>query len=120
MTGPASTLLYAYGGFGITDPPAFSPGRLAWVEQGGVFAIAHIRGGSEYGEAWHEAGRRQNKQNVFDDFIAAVFKTASCSGTTVLTTGVASARSTVTTLWRGASLLVSRKNFVPTLPTTLH
>lgn len=71
VTAPAPTLLYGYGGFALFDPPAFSVERLAWVEQGGVFAIAHIRGGSEYGRAWHEAGRRQNKQNVFDDFIAA-------------------------------------------------
>jgi prolyl oligopeptidase len=68
---PAPTLLYAYGGYGLIDPPGFSSERLAWVEQGGVFAIAYIRGGGEYGKAWHEAGRRQNKQNVFDDFIAA-------------------------------------------------
>ncbi len=71
VTAPAPTLLYAYGGYGLIDLPAFSAERLAWVEQGGVFAIAHIRGGGEYGKAWHEAGRRQNKQNVFDDFIAA-------------------------------------------------
>lgn len=71
VTAPAPTLLNAYGGYGLIDPPAFSPDRLAWVEQGGVFAIAYIRGGGEYGRAWHEAGRRQNKQNVFDDFIAA-------------------------------------------------
>ncbi len=71
VTNPAPTLLYAYGGYAITEPPAFSAERLAWVEQGGVFAHAHIRGGSEYGKAWHEAGRRQKKQNVFDDFIAA-------------------------------------------------
>ena len=71
MTGSAPTLLNAYGGYGLIDPPTFSPGLLAWVEQGGVFAIAYIRGGGEYGRAWHEAGRRQNKQNVFDDFIAA-------------------------------------------------
>ena len=71
VTGPAPTLLYAYGGYGLIDPPAFSPFLMAWVEQGGVFAIAYVRGGGEYGRAWHEAGRRQNKQNVFDDFIAA-------------------------------------------------
>ncbi len=71
VTRPAPTLLYAYGGYGIPMLPAFSPEPLAWVEQGGVFALANIRGGSEYGKAWHEAGRRQNKQNVFDDFIAA-------------------------------------------------
>ena len=71
VTNPAPTLLYAYGGYGLVDLPAFSSERLAWVEQGGVFAIAYIRGGGEYGKAWHDAGRRQNKQNVFDDFIAA-------------------------------------------------
>ena len=71
VTRPAPTLLYAYGGYGIPLVPAFSPDPLGWVEQGGVYAIANIRGGSEYGKAWHEAGRRQNKQNVFDDFIAA-------------------------------------------------
>lgn len=71
VTGPAPTLLNAYGGYGLVDPPGFMPDRLAWVEQGGVFAIANIRGGGEYGRAWHDAGRRQNKQNVFDDFIAA-------------------------------------------------
>lgn len=71
VTRPAPTLLYAYGGYGIPLVPAFSPEHLGWVEQGGVYAVANIRGGSEYGKAWHEAGRRQNKQNVFDDFIAA-------------------------------------------------
>ena len=71
VTRPAPTLLTAYGGFGLIDPPGFLAERLAWVEQGGVFAVAHIRGGGEYGKAWHDAGRRQNKQNVFDDFIAA-------------------------------------------------
>ncbi|MBW4549434.1 MAG: prolyl oligopeptidase family serine peptidase [Symplocastrum torsivum CPER-KK1] len=71
VTSPAPTLLHAYGGFNLSEPPAFSSERLAWVEQGGVFAIAHIRGGNEYGKAWHDAGRRQHKQNGFDDFIAA-------------------------------------------------
>jgi prolyl oligopeptidase len=71
VTAAAPTLLYAYGGYGIPMLPEFLPAPLGWVEQGGVFAIANIRGGSEYGKAWHEAGRRQNKQNVFDDFIAA-------------------------------------------------
>ncbi|WP_353652391.1 prolyl oligopeptidase family serine peptidase [Sinorhizobium sp. RAC02] len=51
--------------------PFYSPASLAWVEQGGVFAVASIRGGGEYGKTWHDAGRRENKQNVFDDFIAA-------------------------------------------------
>ncbi len=69
--GPAPTMLHAYGGFGISMVPHFSPAALAWVEQGGVYALANIRGGGEYGQAWHHAGRRANKQNVFDDFIAA-------------------------------------------------
>lgn len=71
VSGPAPTVLYAYGGYGLIDVPGFSPAQLAWVEQGGVFAVAYIRGGGEYGKPWHEAGRRLNKQNVFDDFIAA-------------------------------------------------
>jgi prolyl oligopeptidase len=69
--GTNPTLLYAYGGFSISSRPAFATGPIAWVEQGGIYALANIRGGAEYGERWHEAGMFEKKQNVFDDFIAA-------------------------------------------------
>lgn len=71
LDGANPTLLYAYGGFNISITPSFSVDYAVWMEQGGVVAIPNLRGGGEYGEAWHQAGKRENKQNVFDDFIAA-------------------------------------------------
>lgn len=68
---PVPTILYGYGGFDVSLTPSFSAIRMAWLEAGGAFALANLRGGGEYGRAWHDGGRRENKQNVFDDFIAA-------------------------------------------------
>jgi prolyl oligopeptidase len=71
QTGKNPTLLYGYGGFNISMTPAFSIARLIWLENGGILAVANLRGGNEYGEEWHQGGVLGNKQNVFDDFIAA-------------------------------------------------
>jgi len=71
LNGKNPTWLYAYGGFNISLTPGFSSSRLAWLENGGVYAQPNLRGGGEYGETWHQAGTKLNKQNVFDDFIAA-------------------------------------------------
>ena len=71
LNGQNPTYLYAYGGFNVSVTPGFSVARMLWLERGGVLAIPNLRGGGEYGEAWHRAGMTPHKQNVFDDFTAA-------------------------------------------------
>jgi prolyl oligopeptidase len=71
LDGDTPTYLYGYGGFNIPQTPSFFVRNLVWMEMGGIFALANLRGGGEYGKPWHEAGMIRNKQNVFDDFIAA-------------------------------------------------
>ena len=69
--GKNPTILYGYGGFNISLTPSFSVQNAVWMEQGGIYAVPNLRGGGEYGKAWHNAGTKMKKQNVFDDFIAA-------------------------------------------------
>jgi prolyl oligopeptidase len=71
-TGKVPTLIHGYGGFSIAQTPGFKPEWLAWMERGGLLALAGLRGGGEYGKAWHDGGRLANKQNVFDDYAACL------------------------------------------------
>jgi prolyl oligopeptidase len=71
LNGKNPTILYGYGGFSVSLQPGFSTSRIVWLENGGIYAQPNLRGGGEYGEKWHQAGTKMNKQNVFDDFIAA-------------------------------------------------
>ncbi|RZK04496.1 MAG: S9 family peptidase, partial [Flavobacterium sp.] len=71
LDGKNPTILYAYGGFNVSLTPSFSVSNAVWLEQGGIYAVANLRGGGEYGKEWHDAGTQLKKQNVFDDFIAA-------------------------------------------------
>ncbi|GEQ84919.1 prolyl endopeptidase [Patiriisocius marinistellae] len=71
LDGKNPTILYGYGGFNVSLTPSFSITNAVWMEQGGIYAVANLRGGGEYGKKWHDAGTKQKKQNVFDDFIAA-------------------------------------------------
>ncbi len=71
LNGKNPTMLYAYGGFNVSLTPSFNIANVVWMEQGGIYAVPNIRGGGEYGKSWHDAGTKMQKQNVFDDFIAA-------------------------------------------------
>jgi prolyl oligopeptidase len=71
MDGKNPTILYGYGGFNVSLTPSFSTANAVWLEMGGIYAVANLRGGGEYGKKWHDAGTQLKKQNVFDDFIAA-------------------------------------------------